>query len=47
LVALQFLRHHPIVKLCFHGDGRRHITVSEMINEMFGLAVSPLRRINA
>src|SRR5207302_2337918 len=47
LVALQFLRHHAIVKLCFHGDGRRHITVSEMINVMLGLAVFPLRWINA
>ena len=47
LVALQFLRHHAIVKLCFHGDWRRHISVSEMINVMLGLAVFPLRWINA
>src|SRR6266478_4950964 len=47
LVALQFLRHHAIMKLCFHGDWCRHITVSEMINVMLGLAVFPLRWINA
>ena len=47
LVALQFLRHDAIVKLCFHGNWRRHITVSEVINEMLGLAVFPLRWINA
>src|SRR5437588_1380270 len=47
LVALQFLRHHAIVKLRFHGDWRRHITMSEMINVMLGLAVFPLRWINA
>src|SRR6266496_6282348 len=47
LVALQFLRHHAIVKLCFHGDWRREKTMSEMINVMLGLAVFPLRWINA
>src|SRR5207253_10438382 len=42
LVALQFLRHHAIVKLCFHRDRGRHITVSKMINEMIGFGVLPL-----
>src|SRR5213079_3218938 len=47
LVALQFLRHHAIVKFCFHGDWRGYVAMSEMINVLFGLAVFPLRWINA
>ena len=47
LVALQLFRHDTIVKLRFDRDRRRHISMSEMINEMLGLAMFPLRRINA
>ena len=42
-VALQFLYHHAIMKLCFHRNWRSHVAVNEVINEMLGLAVFPLR----
>ena len=46
LVALQFLGDYSVMKLRFYRNRRRHVTVNEMINEMFGLGVFPLLRMN-
>ena len=46
LFALQFLRDNAIVKLRFDRDGRGDITVNEVINEMLGLGVLPLLRMD-
>ena len=42
LLALEFLRHHAVMKLRFHRDRRDDVTVNEMVDEMLGLAVLPL-----
>src|ERR1044071_94449 len=47
LIALQFLCHDAIMKLGFDRDRRRDIAMDEVVNEMLGLAVFPLRRVNA
>ena len=47
LIALQFFRHHAIMKLGFDRDWRRDIAMHEVVNEMLGLAVLPLCWINA
>ena len=46
LLALQFFRDDAIMKLCLHRNRRRHVAVNEMIDEMLGLAVFPLLRMN-
>src|SRR5579864_963382 len=46
LFALQLLGHDPIMKFGLDRNRRRHITVDEMINEMLGLSVFPLIRMN-
>jgi hypothetical protein len=46
LIALQFPGHHAVVKLRFDRDGRGDLSVNEMIDEMLGLAVFPLFRVN-
>ena len=45
LLALQLLRHHAVVKLRFHRNRRDDVAVHEMIDEMLGLAVFPLLRV--
>ena len=45
-LALQLFCHHPVVKFGFHGDGSDDVTVDEMVDEMFGLSVFPLVRMN-
>ena len=47
LIALQFFCHYTIVKLGFDRNRCRDIAMHEMINEMIGLAMFPLRWINA
>src|SRR6266446_3175732 len=42
LIALQFLSHHAVVKFRFHRDRRGHVTLNEVVDEMFGFAVFPL-----
>ncbi len=46
LFALQFLGHDPIMKFGLDRNRRRDIAVKEMINEMLGLSVFPLIRMN-
>jgi len=46
LIALQFPGHHAVVKLRFDRNGRGDVSVNEMIDEMLGLAVFPLFRVN-
>jgi hypothetical protein len=46
LLALELHRDHAIVKLRFHRDRRDDVTVNEMVDEMLGLAVLPLFRVN-
>src|SRR6202011_5219084 len=46
LLALQLFRDNAIVKFRFNRNGRGHVTVNEMINEMLGLGVFPLLRVN-
>ena len=45
LLALKLLRHHSIVKFRFDRDWREDVAAHEMINEMLGLAVFPLLRV--
>src|SRR5205823_7807485 len=45
-IPLELFGHDAIVKLRFHGNGGGDVTVDEMVNEMLGLAVFPLRRID-
>src|SRR5207248_10158665 len=45
LLALKLFRDHAIMKLRFHRDRRDDITVNEMVDEMLGLAVFPLFRV--
>ena len=47
LLALKLLRYHTIVKLRFHRNRRDDVTVNEMVNEMLGLAVFPLFRMES
>src|ERR1700731_475538 len=46
LFALQLFRDDTIVKFRFDRNRRGHVTVNEMINEMLGLGVFPLFRMN-
>ena len=47
LLALQLFRHHAIMKLCLDRDRRDDVAVHEMIDEMLGLAVLPLFRMES
>ena len=46
LLALQFFRYDAVMKLGFHRNRGHDEAIDEMINEMFGLSVLPLFRMN-
>src|SRR5690348_3298737 len=45
-ILLQLFDNHTVVELGFDRDRRCHVTVDVMIDEMLGLGVLPLVRLN-
>ena len=46
LFAFQFLGHDTVMKLCFHRDRCRDVTVTKMIDKMIRFGVFPLLRLD-